>query len=201
MKHVLPLMTLLISLSLPAFAKDPPPGVGKFYRDLVLRIRTQAEFKVPMPANGDLHFDYKMDFDQPKWKDPIMDDYPVTDDMGKPNGKFIRFFWDKIFLKEGSYVNVGGEQIPLTCIHVDGQDNRYSGKSGPLIPDFVLKIKFVANDWTCTGPINPGWPGNGGKKEAWDTYIQYTIKDPTIMLPIDAELRYRWAEYTAVLVQ
>lgn len=201
MKHALPLIFLLFYSFLAQAKPDATPTEKKFYRDMVLRIRTEAEFKVPMPANGDLPFDYKLEFAEPKWSEPITGEYPMTDDMGKPNGKFIRYFWEKIFLKEGSYVNVGGEQIPLTCIHVDGQDNRYSGKSGPLLPDFIMKIKFVANDWTCTGPINPGWPGNGGKKEAWDTYIQYTVKDPTIMLPMDAELRYRWAEFQAILVK
>jgi hypothetical protein len=180
---------------------DATPAEKKFYRQMVLRIRNAAEFKVPMPANGDLHFSYKLEFADPKWPETSTGEYLMTDDSGYPNGKFIRFFWEKIFLKDGSYIEVGGEQIPLTCIHVDGQDNRKSGKNGPLMPDFILKIKFVANDWTCTGPINPGWPENGGKKESWDTYLQYTIKDPTIMLPVDAELRYRWSEFQAVLVK
>lgn len=200
MKPILLFAFILLSSTLQAHA-EATPKEKKFYRDMVLRIRTQAEFKVPMPANGDMHFDYKMEFDQPKWKEPIMNDYPITDSQMKPTGKFIRFFWEKIFLKEGSYMNVGGEQIPLTCIHVAGQDNRFSGKSGPLIPDYILKIIFVANDWTCQGPLNPGWPGNGGKKEAWETYIHYDVKDPTIMLPVEAGLRYRWSEFEAVLVQ
>lgn len=201
MKSLSPLFLILFLLSPTAFGKQATPQEKKFYRAMVLNIRTQAEFKVAMPANGDLHFNYKLEFDQPKWAEPIISDYPLTDEVFKPTGKFIRNFWEKIYLKEGSYVEVGGEQIPLTCIHVDGQDNRFSGKSGPLLPDFILKIKFVANDWTCTGPLNPGWPGNGGKKESWETYIQYTVKDPTIMLPIDAELRYRWSEFQAVLVK
>jgi hypothetical protein len=173
----------------------------QFYRELVLKIRMQAEFTVPMPANGDMHFDYKLEFDQPKWKEPLVSETTVKDGDLNPSGKVVRDFWDKVFLKEGSYLNVGGEQIPLTCIHVAGQDNRFSGKSGPLFPDLILKIIFVANDWTCQGPINPGWPGNGAKKEAWDTYIHYVVKDPTIMLPVDAGLRYRWNEFEAVLVK
>jgi hypothetical protein len=200
MKLILPLLLVLFSFSALA-APDATPAELKFYRDMILRIRGEAEFKVPMPANGDMHFNYKMEFANPKWKDPITTEYSMTDDNARPNGKFIRYFWDKIFLKEGSYVEVGGEQIPLTCIHVDAQDNRFSGKAGPLLPDFILKSTIVANDWTCTGPINPGWPGNGGRKESWDTYIQYSVKDPTIMLPVEAGIRYRWSEFQAVLVK
>jgi hypothetical protein len=145
---------------------------------------------------SDMHFKYKMEFDQPKWKEPVISDSPV----GQSN-LFVRDFWEKIFLKEGSYVEVGGEQIPLTCIHVAGQDNRFSGKLGPLFPELILKITFVTNDWACAGPVRPGWPQSGGRKEAWETYIHYTVKDPTIMLPIDAGLRYRWNEFEAVLVK
>lgn len=192
---------LLFSVSLSALAGEPTPSEKKFYRDLVLKIRTQAEFKVPMPANGDMHFNYKMEFDQPKWKEPIISDFLITDGTLKPTGKFFRNFWEKIFLKEGSYMTVAGEQIPLTCIHVAGQDNRFSGNSNPMFPEFILKIIFVANDWTCQGPINPGWPQNGGKEQAWETYIHYEVKDPTIMLPVEAGLRYRWNEFGAVLVQ
>jgi len=201
MKSILLIFLTLACTPFLATAKEPTKAEKKLYRDMVLRIRTQAEFKVPMPANGDMHFGYKMEFDQPKWQEPIISDWSITDEHMKPTGKFIRNFWEKIFLKEGSYINVAGEQIPLTCIHVQGQDNRFSGKSGPLIPDFILKIIFVANDWTCQGPLNPGWPSNGGKKEAWETYVHYEVKDPTIMLPVEAGLRYRWSEFEAVLVK
>lgn len=181
-----------------AFA-DASPKEKQFYRDLILKVRTQGEFKVAMPDKGDLFFDYKMELDTPKWDAPIVSDYPISSPgEGK---KFIRSFWDKVFLKEGSYINVGGEQIPLTCIHVAGQDNRQSGKTGPLLPDFIIKYMFVANDWTCNGPLNPGWPGNGGKKEAWETYLHYEVRDPTIMLPTEAGLRFRWSEFQAVLVK
>jgi len=169
----------------------------KFFRDLVMRIRPQAEFKIPMPANGDMHFNYSFEFDQPLWPEPVTSDFSINS-RGK---KFYRSFWDKIFLKEGSYMTVGGEQIPLTCIFVAGQDNRHSGKVGPLFPDLILKVTLVANDWTCQGPINPGWPSNGGKKETWETYVHYEVKDPTIMLPTDVELRFRWNEYDAILVK
>ncbi len=200
MKRLTILIFLILATCLQAFA-DPTPAEKKFYRDMILKTRTKVEFKVAMPANGDMHFNYQLKFAEPKWPAPITNDFPITNGGLKPTGKFIRNFWDKIFLTDDSYLEVGGEQIPLTCIHVSGQDNRYSGKTGPQFPDFILKIIFVTNDWTCTGPLNPGWPGNGGKKEAWETYVHYTIKDPTIMLPMDAELRFRWSEFDAVLVQ
>ncbi len=200
-KFALSLVVILSSISISAFANQPTAAEKKFYRDLVLRIRSQAEFKVPMPANGDMHFDYKMEFDQPKWPEPIIGEFPLTDSSMKPTGKFYRVFFDKIFLKEGSYMTVAGEQIPLTCIHVEGQDNRFSGNPDPRFPQLILKIIFVANDWTCQGPINPGWPESGGKEQAWDTNIHYEVRDPTIMLPVESGLRYRWNEYSSVLVK
>ena len=64
-----------------------------------------------------------------------------------------------------------------------------------------MRVYLVANDYSCTGPINPGWPDNGGKEETWDTYVYFEIRDPTIMLPVEAHLRYRWNEYKSVLVK
>lgn len=198
MKPILVIAIFLFSWTAQVHA-EATPTEKKFYRDLILRIRTEAGFKVPMPANGDMHFDYKMEFDQPMWNEPMTNDLSIGSTQGKK--KFFRNFWDKIFLKEGSFITVGGEQIPLTCVYVAGQDNRFSGKVSPLFPELILQITFVANDWTCQGPISPGWPSNGGKKEAWETYIHYEVKDPTIMLPTEASLRYRWSEFEAVLVR
>lgn len=172
----------------------------EFYRDLVLKIRTQGEFKIAFPNDADQVFKYKLEFDQPKWEEPKVAEHTLYD-PDSTEKKFIRFFWDKIFTKEGSSIELGGEQIPLTCVYVSAQDNRFSELSSPSIPEFVLKVYFVTNDWMCTGPLNPGWPSDGGKKEAWGTYLHYTINDPTIMLPSDAVLRYRWNEYEAILVQ
>jgi hypothetical protein len=199
MKYIFPLFAIFLSFTAAA-AREATPQEKMFYREMVLKIRPEAEFKVPMPANGDLHFNYKFELAEPKWKEPITAEMSTTDDTTK-RGKFIRYFWEKVFLKEGSYIEVGGERIALTCINVEGQDNRFSGRAGPLLPEFIMKFKIVANDWTCTGPLNPGWPGNGGRKESWDTYIQYSVKDPTIMLPVEADLRYRWNEFGAILVK
>ena len=79
-----------------------------------------------------------------------------------------------------------------------GHDNRFTGKTGPLIPDFVIEVYLVANDYTCTGPINPQWPVSSPKKETWDTYVYYEIRDPTIMLPTEIKVNYRWEEYKAL---
>lgn len=163
-------------------------GSAKHYRDLIMRVRSEGAFKIPMPDRGDLNFKYKMQLDKPKWDLPIVTPY---------DGLFIQF-WDKIFLKEGSYMELNGEQIPITCIHVSGRD---LGKSeNPQIPQYIITFFFIANDWTCTGPINPNYPRYSPRKEAWDTYLHYDVKDPTIMLPTEAGLRYRWNEYEAVLV-
>lgn len=188
---------LIFVSSVSAFAKPASQAEKKLYRDLVFKVREQAEFKVPMPNGNDMHFSYSLKLDSPKFPEPVSFEYEFYE-----NGpKFIRYFYEKVFAKDGSYIEVGGEQIPLTCIHVSGQDNRFSGKSGPLVPDYILKITFVANDWTCQGPIKPGWPKTGGKKDAWETYVHYEVTDPTIMLPIEAGLRYRWSEFDAILVK
>lgn len=187
---------LLASLSAFAGSKVTTPNV-QFYRDLTLKIRSSGEFLIPFPgANSSIK--YSIDFGQPVYDVPMMYDL-------HPNHKepyFYRSFWDRILFKDGSFLEVNGEKLPLTCIFISGQDNRFSDKAlySPLLPEFVLKVYLVANDFSCQGPITPGWPETGGKEQHWDTYLYYEIKDPTIMLPMDAKLRYRWNEYNIVLV-
>lgn len=189
-------MWLLLVFSTASFARPTPPhkkpnenDLKKHYRSLIMRVRTEGEFKVAMPDRGDLVFKYKMQLDEPKYAETI-----VTPIWGYYE------FWDKIFLKEGSYIELGGEQIPLTCIHVAGRDLGLD-KNKPEIPQYMIRFFFVANDWTCTGPINPNYPKFSTRKDAWDTYLHYDVKDETIMLPTEPGLRYRWNEYEAVLVR
>lgn len=171
---------------------------GRYYRELTMRIRTSGAFKIPMPANGDMIYDYSLEIGDPIYSEPIISDVPVG--TNRP-GKFWRSFYDRVWLKDGSFVTVGGEQIPLTCIFVSGQDNRYSGSASPLYPQFILRIFIVANDFTCQGPIRPGWPETGGRRENWDTYVHYEVRDPTIMLPVESKLRYRFNEFNSILVR
>lgn len=166
------------------------------YRAMDLKIRAKSSFRVPMPSGGDLSFTYELKLGNPKFLEPLVNDFFLT----AGTDKFIRNFWDKIYLQDGSVLNVGGESVPLTCVFVRGQDNRFSQKDTPLLPDFVLRVYLVANDFTCLGPINPGWPNNGGKRETWDTYVYFEIRDPTIMLPTETKIRYRWTELPAYVV-
>jgi hypothetical protein len=161
-----------------------------------MSVRTQAIFKVAQ-LNQDQFYDYSITFGDPVFPDPVISDLPRMD---QPD-KYFRIFWDRIFLKDGSRLLLNGEEIPLTCVFISGQDNRQAGNLDPRFPEFVLKVYLVANDFSCVGPMNPGWPGNGGKKETWDTYAYYEIKDPTIMLPVEAKIRYRWNEFHSVLVK
>lgn len=190
----------VLMISLPAFAHHggPKDSDFQFYRDLTLKIRSEATFKVPMPSGADMIYDYKLEFGEPVWVQPIMGD---THYKGEDDPTFSRDFYDRILLKDGSFVNIGGEKLPLTCVFVTGQDNRFNGNSSPLFPQFIMKVYLVANDFSCTGPIRPGWPENGGKEETWDTYVFYEVRDPTIMLPVEAHIRYRWNEFKAVLVK
>jgi hypothetical protein len=149
-----------------------------------------------MPSGGNLSYGYSFRTGTPKQAEPLISD--LTIDFSQRT--FYRSFWDKVFSQDGSTITVGGEQLPLTCVFISGQDNRFSGKDTPLLPDFVLKVYLVANDFSCTGPINPNWPLTSTRKETWETYLYYEIRDPTIMLPTEIKLRYRWNEFTSFLV-
>lgn len=186
---------LLCLLSLTATADSGGPDKA-YYRKLTLDIRPEASFRIPMPDGKDMNYNYKLEMGEPIYAEPI-----ISDTSADNSGKFFRSFYDRIWLKDGSFAKLGGEEIPLTCIFISGQDNRYSGGGSPLFPQFIMKITIVANDYTCSGPIRPGWPTGGGRKENWDTFLHYEVRDPTIMLPVEASIRYRWNEYTAILVK
>lgn len=167
------------------------------YRDLLLKIRKTAKFKIPLPGIATFPVEYTLETGSPVYEKPITAAFPITVDG---TTKYAVQFFDKIFLKAGSSMLVNGEQIPLTCIHVDGQDNRGLKPNSPLFPEYIIRYTIVGNDFNCQGPITPGWPNNGGKKEAWDTFLYYEVKDPTIMLPVEAKIRYRWNEFFGVLL-
>ena len=197
MKRLLSVTALLLIANL-ALAKSVKPDGPEVYRKFTMALRTEGEFKVPMPDHGDLHYSYKFEIGDPIYSEPIISD--LASDVDHPK-LFFRRFWDRIWLKDGSYALIGGDQVPLTCIFISGQDNRYNAKTSPTTPDFIIDVYLVANDFTCKGPIKPGWPQSGGKKENWDTYLHYEVRDPTIMLPVEAQLRYRWNEFPAILVR
>jgi hypothetical protein len=190
---ILTLFMLVISTVSMANSTGPDKN---YYRKLTMDIRREASFRIPMPDGKDMNYSYKIELGEPIYAEPM-----VSDTSADTKGKFFRSFYDRIWLKDGSIAKLGGEEIPLTCIFVSGQDNRYSGNDSPLFPQFIMKIIVVANDYTCSGPIRPGWPAGGGRKENWGTYIHYEVRDPTIMLPVENGLRYRWNEYTSILVR
>jgi hypothetical protein len=177
-------------------ADTPPVDPATLYRSLTLKVRAQGSFKVPMPNGADMPFSYKLAFGAPLFSQALFSDFF----MGPDTTQFVRDFWDKIALQDGSYLMLGNDPVPLTCIFIRGDDNRFAHKDTPLIPDFLLRVYLVANDFSCTGPINPGWPGNGGRKETWDTYLYFEVRDPTIMLPTETKVRVRWNELPAVFV-
>lgn len=169
---------------------------GANYRDFSLKLRPQGSFQVPMPGGTNQSFSYQMTLAAPVFATPLTSNFALSPDAST---YFVRF-WDKIFLADGSAIQFGSTKVPLTCVFIDGQDNTHSGNTSPLIPGYVLKVYLVANDFTCTGPINPAWPSGGVKKEMWDTYLYFEIRDPTIMLPTEIKVRYRWNEFPAVLI-
>jgi len=169
-----------------------------YYRELIKNIRPNTKMVVPLPNNQNYQINYHLNFGKALYEKPIINDTNLSMDLTHPI--IIRSFFDRILLTDESYIEFGETRAPLTCIVVNGQDNRLSGMNSPTLPQFVIKIYLVANDFSCQGPIRPGWPYSGGRKENWDTYIYFEIKDPTIMLPVDMLLRYRWNEYHAILV-
>lgn len=189
-------MMNLLGLALAPSALADPGQDAKFYRELTFKVRPQGSFRILNPGSPGQPLFYSLSFGAPRFDQPLMADFPLSAD----GSRFYRHFWDKILLLDGSYLMVGDEKLPLTCIYISGQDNRFSQKDSPLTPDFILRVYLVANDFSCTGPINPGWPSNGAKKETWNTFLYFEIRDPTIMLPADTEIRYRWAELPAVWV-
>lgn len=190
------LLGLSLALCCAAQATTPSIPGPDFYRDLTSKIRPDGLFRIYMPDGRNQDVTYHFKFGQPIYVAPMLSDFQ----WDPPHKEFLRTFWDRISFEDGSYLQVGGEQVPLTCAFVHGQDNRFSGKYNPLQPEFILQIYLVANDYACQGPIRPGWPSTGGRKENWDTYLLYEVRDPTIMLPQDAKLRYRWNEFGAVLI-
>jgi hypothetical protein len=189
------LLTIIISQKIWAAVDLPRPD---FYRNLTLSVRTKAKMIVPLPTGQNYEIKYQLQFAMPIYEMPLINDSNLSMDPQQPI--IFRSFFDRILLTDESYVEFGNARVPLTCIFVDGQDNRASGMNTPTLPQFVLKVYLVANDFSCQGPIRPGWPYTGGRKENWDTYIYFEIKDPTIMLPVDIKLRYRWNEYEAIIV-
>ena len=188
------IQSLIVALALlasgaQAFGADP-------YRDFTLHVRPQGSFQVPMPGGPAQAFSYSLDFGAPLYPAPSTADFFVDPDLST----FYRKFWDRVLLKDGSVLQLGDTKVPLTCVFVDGQDNTKSGNTSPLLPDYVLKIYLVANDFSCVGPVNPNWPQAGGRPETWDTYLYFEIRDTTIMTPTEVKIRYRWNEYPAVFV-
>lgn len=175
---------------------SPTSEVLNYYRQLTNSIKPQSQFKVSL-LNRDEFYDYSIELGKAIYDHPIISDLPIMDQPSY----FYRNFWDRILLKEGSVVTINGQKIPLTCIFVSGQDNRNMGINDSYFPQLIIRVYLVANDFSCTGPINPGFPGKGDKEEAWDTYLYFEINDPTTMLPVEAKIRYKWNEFRSVFVE
>jgi hypothetical protein len=183
-------LSLLLLMGAEGHAADP-------YRDLTLSLRKSANFEIPIPGSSSGSMSYQFEWGVPLYAAPPTADFPLE----PGSSSSFRRFWDRLLVTDGSVLRIGGETVPLTCVFVDGQDNRSSGIDSPLLPDFVLRIYLVANDFSCTGPVNPLWPQASSRRETWDTYLYYEIRDTTIMVPTEARIRYRWAEFPAVFVQ
>ena len=194
--RLLPVIMVGAGILLTPFARAASASDPAFYRALTSSIRPDGQFRIYMPDGRNQDVSYHFKFGNVIYKEPMLNDWH----WDPPHKEFLRTFWDRIAFTDESYLEVGGERIPLTCVFVHGQDNRFSGSYNPLEPEVIIQVYLVANDYSCQGPIRPGWPTSGGKKESWDTYLYYEVRDPTIMLPQDTKLRFRWNEFNAILI-
>src|SRR4051812_7325387 len=179
-----------------ASAHGPSQGDLELYRSLVSRVLAHGRFQIPLPGGNPSELSYSWVPADPLYPQPVTAEFPLS----ATSSGFFRLFWEKVLATDDSFIDAGGEHIPLTCVYVAGQDNRYSGNVSPLIPELVMKVYLVANDFSCTGPINPNWPVSSPRMETWDTYVYFEIRDPTIMLPTEARVRFRWNEFSLVWV-
>jgi len=183
-------LATLIALATPARAAVPTPPPAA-YRQLVKSVPLEGSFKILMPGRRrPVRIAYRI-AGWGKGRDPE----PIL--MSRDSGQF--FDWN--FTTEGSSLKVEGdeeESLPLTCVHVRGQDNRASRTRNPLFPEVLLRVFLVANDAACVGPLNLNVE-LGGRRELWDTYLYFEVHDPQTMLPLEVKLRYARNEYHALL--
>lgn len=178
-------------------AADDSPTRATEYRELVSRARSGGTFQVTLPEGGGYQFSYRFEAGRPMAGAPLVADFPLS----AVGPRAISVFWDRILASGDSYLRVGGEDIPLTCVYVEGQDNRRAETGTPTLPELVLRVYFVANDFSCTGPVNPLWPIFSSRRETWETYLTYEVRDPTIMLPVMPTLVLRDNRYRATWVE
>jgi hypothetical protein len=165
--------------------KAPADPGDLFYRDLLKTLRRTGTFKVSLPAMAPIPLSYRVTVSRPKTAKPVLIDINAGE-----GGRFLRQVFDKLFFDDNSVLKIGDDELPLTCVHLDGQDNRFTGPKSPLTPDFILRIFLVANDYSCTGPLNQD-PSLGPVGPTWDTFLYYEVRDPSTMFPINARLHYR----------
>lgn len=173
---------------LSSFAKAEPTAADrKFYRELTQKLSRVGTFSVTLVGTHQkIHFEYELG--KPIYPEPIV----VDAHTGLDRRYLYRDFWDRIFLTENSYLDIDGHREPLTCIFINGQDNRYAGLSDPRIPGILMRVYLVARDKTCTGPLNPNYPHDGTIPENWDTYLYYELKHPETLFPTGSRIRTNW---------
>lgn len=180
------LLTLLCNL---AFA-EPSSSEKQFYRDLTRHLSSVGTFSITMAGTQQkIHFEYSLA--KPIYAEPIVVDARI----GLNPQYFFRSFWDRIFLSEGSYLELDGKRMPLTCVFINGQDNRYADITDPRIPQILMRVYLVAKDKTCVGPLNPNYPHDGTVEENWDSYLYYELKHPETLFPTGSRVRTNWNDF------
>lgn len=193
---------LVFLLAFPLFANANHPEITvkekQLYRDeLTSRIRLQQNFKMNVKVNEKSEFSYQIKLEKPVYDMPVFAD---IHNWGSDTAYF-RGFWDLFQTTQDSVLKVGNELLPINCVFISAQDNRHIENNPiPLLSEYLMEVYLVVGTDMCTGgPFNPNNPLYGAEQIAWDTYVYYRIKAPTIMQPIDALLVYRKNQYHAVV--
>jgi len=189
---------LILLLAASALAQDIPalrpeelamnpatPPTAEFYRRLLLNMRREGNFQLHLPGQKVASVSYRLQWNVSRLTHSAPKFY------GSPDAQ-VRNWSDHVWTAEGSTLTVENAErpLPIDCVFVQGQDNLGAYRRPAVIPRFVLKLFFVANDPECRGPINNDPTLYSVTPFLWDTFLQYEVRDTTVFLPLEPKLRY-----------
>jgi hypothetical protein len=79
-------------------------------------------------------------------------------------------FYERARLAPGSFIDVAGRHLDLTCLWLNGQQN--PAEHGGDI--FLRRVYFVIDNPDCTGPVTEL------AEDRWESFLQLNIFNPTV---------------------